>query len=209
MSMIKRFFLKTVIMVWALLATSAVAANAGLQQKLSSFDAYQATFIQQTFDSQGQSVQSISGHITLQKPDRFFWQSDEPYAQQLVSNGQLIWHYDADLEQVVVQEYAEQLDKAPMLLVLRDASRLADSYRVTQQEAAQGRVRFVLQAIDSQSPLSRVELVFAGEQLVELLFVDQLQQKTLVQFANIVMNPVIDAALFDFQLPDGADVLYE
>lgn len=205
----RRYFYNSLLFGSLLVSGALYAGTTSLNKSLASFDGFQASFVQQTFDSQGQSVQSITGHITLQKPDRFFWQSDEPYAQQLVSNGQLIWHYDADLEQVVVQEYAEQLDKAPMLLVLRDASRLADSYRVTQQEAAQGRVRFVLQAIDSQSPLSRVELVFAGEQLVELQFVDQLQQKTLVQFAAIVINPVIDAALFDFQLPDGADVLYE
>ena len=199
-------------MLHALLACSALSSAdvlAPIEQRLKGFDSFQAGFEQTTYDNTGEAVQSMSGTITLQKPDRFFWQSDDPYAQQLISNGKLIWHYDADLEQVVVQEYAEQLDKAPMLVILRDPGKLAENYELAEHASKNGRETFVLRARQSQAALSSVQLTFEQGKLVGLQFVDRLQQKTEVTFDNIVINPAVDASLFEFEIPEGADVLYE
>lgn len=188
---------------------SAQADMAELEQHLSAFDSYRATFEQKTYDNDDVLVQSMTGKIVLQRPDHFFWQSDDPYAQKLISNGKLIWHYDVDLEQVVVQEYAEQLDKAPMLVILRQPEKLAQRYQLAETTKEDGSETFVLKAKEKQAALSAIHMVFKKNKLARLQFVDQLRQRTDVSFNKVEINPEIDPKLFEFEVPEGADVLYE
>lgn len=180
-----------------------------LQQLLSAFTSYSANFQQQTYDEKGFALQQLQGRLTLEKPARFYWQSDEPYAQQLVCDGTTIWHYDADLEQVVVQQYEEQARNAPILVILKDVQSLKKSFAIT-ASGDDGRELFTLTSLDtSTNALQRVELGFRQQQLVSLTFIDTLGQKTEIAFSEIKINSPVDAALFTFTIPDGADVLHQ
>lgn len=177
--------------------------------KLLSFDAFKASFQQITRDKQQAELQKLDGVLQLQKPDRFFWQSVEPYPQQLISNGKVIWHFDADLEQVVIQEYAKQAERAPMMLVFRDGNALAKTFNLIKTQQRQGLKVFELEAKDAEASIRKVELGFKGEQLQQLRFVDHLQQTTDVNFSKVLLNQQSPASQFEFIIPEGADVLYE
>ncbi len=176
---------------------------------LSKFQTYKASFAQKSYDQDGKVLQNLTGMMTLQKPDHFYWESNEPYAQKLVSNGKTIWHFDADLEQVVIQEYAKQAEQAPILVVLRDPHSLAKSFKVVNVERKDGKVQFRLEALEKNAALKTVELGFSHDVLNRLVFIDSLQQKTHIDFSAPVINEKIDSALFEFILPEGVDVLYE
>jgi outer membrane lipoprotein carrier protein len=176
---------------------------------LDKFDTYKADFAQQTFDQSGEELQNLSGEMILQKPDHFYWVSNDPYAQKLVSNGKNIWHYDADLEQVVIQEYAKQARQAPILVILRDTKTLATSFKVAKVDRKNNTVQFRLESIEKNLALKAIELGFTDGVLHRLGFIDNLQQKTHVVFSSPLLNQKIDASVFEFILPDGVDVLYE
>jgi outer membrane lipoprotein carrier protein len=170
---------------------------------------YQAEFSQYSYDQKGVELQHLEGEMVLHKPDNFYWESKDPFAQKLISNGRTIWHYDADLEQVVIQEYAKQAEQAPILVILRDAASLSQSYKVVDVKRKESIVTFHLAALEKNTALTAVELSFTESQLSQLGFTDNLQQKTVMMFSNIVMNEAVAAALFEFILPEGVDVLYE
>lgn len=204
--------LKIITLLLALPLWSACLQAAGMDdlvRQLSAFTSYSATFEQKTLDQNQAVLQTLHGIIRLQRPDRFYWQSEEPYPQQLVSNGSLIWHYDADLEQVVVQEYAEQTERAPMLLVFRDAALLAQSFSLVKTGQKGDSQIFYLQSLDKEAALRQMEIGFSQGKLNQLRFVDNLQQTTDIRFSDIVLDQTIDVALFEFSIPEGADVLYE
>lgn len=176
---------------------------------LSKFNTYKANFAQQTFDQEGEKLQSLSGEMVLQKPDHFYWVSNEPYAQKLISNGKSIWHYDADLEQVVIQEYAKQAEQAPILVILRDTKTLSKSFKVAKVVRNNNTIQFRLESIEKNPSLKAIELGFADGVLNRLGFIDNLQQKTNVDFSSPQLNQKVDASVFEFILPAGVDVLYE
>lgn len=190
----------------------AQAANNSMDELiilLSKFETYKANFTQQTLDQSGEELQNLSGEMILQKPDHFYWVSNEPYAQKLISNGKNIWHYDADLEQVVIQEYAKQAEQAPILVILRDTKTLTKSFKVTKVDRKNNSVQFRLESIEKNPSLKAIELGFANGVLNRLGFTDNLQQKTFVDFSSPLLNQKIDTSVFEFILPDGVDVLYE
>ena len=64
------------------------------------------------------SVQQVSdGKVWIQRPGRFRWDYASPYSQQLVSDGERLWSYDEDLEQVTVQPIGDVLSAAPAMLL--------------------------------------------------------------------------------------------
>ena len=70
-------------------------------QKFVSFSATgQATFIQRVYDNAGVLVQESSGDIKFSRPGKFKWHYLEPYEQLLVGDGEFLWVYDKDLQQV-------------------------------------------------------------------------------------------------------------
>ena len=177
---------------------------------LSKFQTYKAHFDQQSYDQSGEKLQTLQGTMILQKPDHFYWESEAPYEQKLVCNGKTIWHFDTDLDQVVIQDFAKQAEQAPILVVLRDPAKLAKSYTLLGAEKKKdSTLIFHLQAVDKKAALKTVDISFVKQTLSGLVFIDHLEQKTSIVFSSPELNAKFPASTFEFVLPEGVDVLYE
>ena len=80
----------------------------------------QADFDQQVLDGNRQLLQSSQGHMWIMRPGRFRWDYETPYKQQLVADGERLWSYDEELEQVTVQPASEVLTSTPAMLLSGD-----------------------------------------------------------------------------------------
>lgn len=181
-----------------------------LLHKLSNFNLYQANFVQTSADDKGQSLQTLDGRLVIERPNRFFWKANEPTAQLLVCDGETIWHFDEDLEQVIVQKYAEQAGQSPLLLILDDAKQLKSDFEllVPAMSKAPGDV-YHLKAKDANAAVKVLEITFIAKQLAAITFTDALQQVTHIEFSQVELNKAVDEGLFTFSIPKGADVLYQ
>ena len=61
-------------------------------------------------------MQQSEGEFYLNRPGKFRWDYRAPYEQIIVSDGQRIWIYDVDLQQVTVQKQEAGLPTTPMAL---------------------------------------------------------------------------------------------
>src|SRR5690606_10777364 len=68
-------------------------------------------------DPQGNLLEQAEGEFQLKRPGQFRWDYDNPYPQQIVADGDNIWFYDQDLEQVTVKSQAETLAETPASLL--------------------------------------------------------------------------------------------
>ena len=207
-------FKKIMVVMALLICNVAVAGDeyAPLIENLSAFKRFEAAFVQESLDEKGQLLQSLSGQLIIEKPHRFFWQADEPAAQRLVCDGETIWHYDEDLEQVIVQKYADKKGQSPLLLILEDAAQIRQGFDVEKiPTAIKNATSFRLQTKmrDSSTAVDSIVLTFANQQLLSLSFVDVLKQKTSIHFSDIRIDHPVDKKLFTFIVPVDADVLYD
>jgi outer membrane lipoprotein carrier protein len=60
---------------------------------------------------------------------------------------------------------------------------------------------------NTESGFMRVELGFIDGALTRMVFFDNLEQTTLVEFEDLVINEPLDAGRFDFVVPDEVDVV--
>ena len=124
-----------------LLAGSVVAAAPdALATGLDSMDAFvkaarsgRASFTQVVTSpaKEGQAVRSktSSGSFEFQRPGRFRFSYKKPFEQTIVADGETLWLYDLDLNQVTARKQAQTLGSTPAALSRREVGPVTAAVR--------------------------------------------------------------------------------
>ena len=181
-----------------------------LRALLDAMTSYRADFEQVVASQFGEILQTTTGTMYLERPGRLRWRVDEPYPQLVVADGAHVWIYDPDLEQVTVQPFDETVEGTPAVF-LTTSGMVEENFRVRMESptAASPR-RFVLSPRnpESRSLFRTITLTFSARGLLtQLDVVDDLDQQTRMVFRNGQENPVLESALFEFEVPAGLDVI--
>lgn len=167
---------------------------------------FSAGFEQALLDPDGEVLERTTGTLEISRPGKFRWSYVEPYEQWLIADGLNIWSYDVDLAQVTVKPQADAIANTPALLLggAEDALDQFDyegSYRETVTTWVQ------LAPKNTESGFMRVELGFIDDVLTRMVFFDNLDQTTLVEFDGLAVNEPIEPERFSFIVPDDVDVV--
>ncbi|MEH6492415.1 outer membrane lipoprotein chaperone LolA [Halopseudomonas sp.] len=179
-----------------------------LNELLSAANTMSATFSQMTLSSNGSSLQETTGQVTLQRPGMFRWHTDAPLEQVLISNGEKIWLFDPDLEQVTIQKLDQRLTHTPALLLSGDVSTLAENFSISWKEGS-AVDDFVLSPKASDSMFETLRLSFRGGVINDMQLNDPIGQRTNILFQGVQLNQPVDAGQFNFTVPDWVDVISE
>jgi len=182
-------------------------ALARVEAYLASFRTLSAEFDQVVRGSDGQVVERASGTLSLSRPNRFRWDYRQPYVQTIVADGERLWLYDSDLEQVTVRELESGLGSTPAML-LSGSGQVATAFAPIGEERAGDWTWCRLRPLESDSDFEAVSLAFdAGGELAAMELRDKLGQATVIEFGHLRRNPSLPASLFHFEPPAGADVI--
>lgn len=165
-----------------------------------------AGFRQVLRDSRGQIAEQSAGTLRILRPDRFRWEYETPHAQLIVSDGQRLWLYDPDLEQVTVRGLDKTLAGTPAML-LSGSGDLRNGFDVERVEQRDGVFWVFLTPKRADTDFRRMRLGFRGDALAFMELEDKLNQTTLLEFIGLKRNPALKADQFTFTPPAGADVI--
>jgi outer membrane lipoprotein carrier protein len=167
-----------------------------------------ATFSQVVNDNKGRTEQAVEGTMQLQRPNKFRWDYKKPYEQQIVSDGNQVFLYDVELQQVTVRDLSKTIGSSPAAL-------LAGGVAVEKSFKLKNAVRkddldWVLALPRNQdSGYERVLLGFRDEKLLKMELHDSFNHVTYITFASIERNPDLQESTFLFITPKGVDVVGE
>ncbi len=181
-------------------------AVARLTALLSQAKTLTARFSQLTLDGSGTQLQETAGELALQRPGLFRWHTDAPAEQMLVSNGQKVWLFDPDLNQVTIQVLDQRLTHTPALLLSGDVSKVSENFEVSYKEGGSV-VDFILKPKAKDSLFDNLRLSFRSGVINDMQLVDSVGQRTNILFLGVKMNQPIAAEQFTFKVPAGADVI--
>ncbi|MCB1610887.1 MAG: outer membrane lipoprotein chaperone LolA, partial [Xanthomonadales bacterium] len=77
-----------------------------------------ARFVQQVYDDSDNALDSASGTLALARPNRFRWDYLKPEEQRIIADGDNIWIYDVELEQVSVRPQSFDEQQSPLAVLL-------------------------------------------------------------------------------------------
>ena len=182
------------------------SAEQNLYSILRTIGSFQATFYQQVLDASGEVLQEATGTFELKKPGRFRWHYGVPYSQHIVADGKNLWMLDLELAQATVQPLEEALGNAPIILLTEIRPLKADfEIKAMPDEFGLKWVALVPRIQDTE--FYRIEMGLDGEAIVEMKLYDHFDQQTIIRFSNVQKNPTISDDRFNFNIPDGVDVI--
>lgn len=167
-----------------------------------------AAFEQTVTTSQARVPRSASGSMAFLRPGKFRWVYEAPYYQLIVGDGEKLWIYDRELNQVTVRRLGDALGKSPAALLAGDDAlernfTLGDAGRSGGLEWIEATPKHA----DTGFERVRIGLRDAVPRVMELR--DDFGQTTLLRFSRFERNPALDPAGFRFVAPAGADVIGE
>ncbi|MGF1528741.1 MAG: outer membrane lipoprotein chaperone LolA [Candidatus Competibacterales bacterium] len=165
-----------------------------------------ADFVQLVFDDRGREVERSTGWLALARPGRFHWFYRQPYPQRLVADGERLWLYDIELDQVTVKPLSEVLSAAPAAL-LSGAVDWRTAFRAEAPVIQGDLVWYRLRPKDPEASFTTLWLGFEGKSLRALELQDALQRRTRLGFDKLERNIPVDGELFRFTPPPGVDVI--
>ena len=164
-------------------------------------------FAQTVIARSGKKPQQSAGIFALQRPGKFRWSYEKPYRQLLVSDGNKLWSYDPDLNQVSVKKLGAAFGASPAALLA--GQDLGKHFDLTEGAAADG-IEFVeARPKSSDAGFERLKIGFTANRPVSMEIHDSFGQVTVLRFSQFESNPALPATLFRFVAPAGADVVGE
>jgi len=162
-------------------------------------------FEQQVHEPGGKSKTS-RGALALRAPRQFRWEVTLPYKQLIVADGEKVWIYDPDLEQVTVRAQGSEEAHSP-LTVLTDLSQLDRDFSASEQGEHDGLDWLRLKSKDKEPQFDYCDLGFGSAGLERMQFADSLGDVTEIRFSNWRRNEKLPADEFRFVPPKGVDVI--
>jgi outer membrane lipoprotein carrier protein len=168
-------------------------------------------------DAQAPRIKTSTGHFEFSRPARFRFDYSKPFQQNIVADGQTLWLYDVDLNQVTARKQSDVLGSTPAALIASaaDIQALKADFVLTDAPDKDG-LQWVLatpKTKDGQLQSVKVGLRAAGEStalvgtLEVLEILDSFGQRSVLTFRKFQINPALPAGAFSFKPPPGADVI--
>jgi len=187
-------------------------SEAALRDFLLNVESLQANFSQRVVDDTGMTLDYSRGVVSLKRPGKFRWDyaAEEGIpGQQLVADGESIFLFDPDLEQVTKRTLQDAINQVPSLVLVEDGSRLDETFSISEIGLTDGLSWVGLKPKSEDASYQQLMLGFNNNSLREIQMLDGLGNETKLNLTESRVNQALDSALFDFVVPEGVDLLSE
>ncbi len=147
-----------------------------------------------------------SGTFVFARPGKFIWSYLKPYEQLLQADGQNLYVYDKDLNQVTVRPLGNALGASPAA-ILFGSNDLDKNFTLRDAGVKNGIDWLELTPKARDTQFESVGIGFRDGNLQAMELHDVFGNVTLLTFSNIQKNPSLPPGTFKFTTPKGADVI--
>ncbi len=187
-------------------ATDMASARERLVSYLANTTSLSADFRALRLDEDRAVESEQTGRMAIKRPGRFRWDYQTPEASLIVSDGEMLWTYDPDLEQAMQRRVDELEGSNPTQLLGGDAD-LDRDFEVMKAFRV-GKVDWIeVKPKDVASDFDLVRLGFVEGTINMMEMHDKLGYITQFALTNVVANGPLDDALFAFEPPAGTDIV--
>lgn len=182
-----------------------------LQQRYDETKAFRAEFKQEMKVASLGASDEATGTVVFKKPGKMRWDFQTPHAQQIISDGQLLWIYQPEDKQVLKAPFKGAFVSTTPVSFLLGVGRITDDFRPTPDPRGCSPTRLYVGLSAKNASEDVGALAFGVDRatfdIVEAAVTDPMGNVTTLTFANIARNVDIPDASFQFVSPPGVDVI--
>ena len=206
-----RFFMKLIAV--SALAIPLIASASALEQFktfVASTKSAKGEFSQRLVKADGKGDQKVSGPTTgmfvFSRPGKFIWNYQKPYEQLLQADGEKLYIYDKDLNQVTVKKLGNALGSSPAA-ILFGSNDLEKNFSLKEAGARDGLEWLEATPKAKDTAFDRIGIGLRNGVPEAMELRDNFGQVSLLAFTKFEKNPAMPVEQFKFVAPKGADVL--
>ncbi|UGQ47935.1 outer membrane lipoprotein chaperone LolA [Massilia endophytica] len=150
--------------------------------------------------------QPASGTFQFARPGKFIWSYLKPYEQVLQADGDKLYIYDKDLNQVTVKKLGDALGSSPAA-ILFGSNDLEKNFTLSEAGSRDGLEWLKAVPKTKDSSFEQITIGLRNGQPEAMELKDNFGQTSVLAFQKFEKNPALNAAAFKFVMPKGADIL--
>lgn len=182
--------------------------NDPLQKFLLDFKSLEAKFVQSLINENGEELERTEGILYLQQPGKLHWSYETPYTQKIISNGDVLWVFDEDLDQLTIREMGNTIEQTPAGIILGNND-IAEHFVQVNMGVIEEYDWIELTPKYPEAQYKNIRLGFEESRLGMMIILDNLGQTSRIDFSDVKKNPELSSMLFEFEIPDNVDVIDE
>jgi len=190
---------------------SAQAVAGALEQFslfVSSTQSARGEFVQRLVKTDSGAVKVLnisSGVFVFSRPGKFIWTYQKPYEQVLQADGDKLFIFDKDLNQVITKKLGNALGSSPAA-ILFGSNDLEQNFILKEGGARDGMEWLEATPRSKDTSFDRIGIGLKDgvPQAMELR--DSFGQTALLSFGRFERNPPLKSGSFTFVVPEGVDV---
>lgn len=149
-----------------------------------------------------------TGTFSFARPGKFIWAYQKPYEQLLQADGEKLYIYDKDLNQVTVKPLGNALGSSPAA-ILFGSNDLEKNFTLKDAGVKEGIEWLEATPKTKDTTFERVGIGLKDGVPVAMELRDTFGQVSLLTFRKFEKNPPMPAQQFKFVVPKGADVFQQ
>jgi outer membrane lipoprotein carrier protein len=185
---------------------------AEVQKRYENTNDFEAQFVQEYIGKVMQRLQKGEGKVYFKKRGMMLWDYQTP-KQKLISNGQTLWYYQPEENQVFVSDISKILnEKTPLAFLAGEGNLGRDFNLVNFNEALSAREEnYVIELAPKEPNATLSKLVLTVDKknyaVIQTDVIDGLGNITRTRFLNIKTNLSLQDSLFQFTIPPGTEII--
>ena len=199
--------MKAIICVLALVVSLETTGKEEFYHYLDGVFSMEARFTQNSYDGDGELLDSSEGLVRLAKPNKFKWIYTLPFSQEIVSDGEKVWILDRDLKQVTITN-SISAERDLLNLAFRGERAFGEYYKVEPiSRKGDAHNWFEITPKGSSSLFEVAYLRFSGGDFSGFELRTNVNRILKVFFNDIENNVILDDKEFELVLSEDVDVV--
>lgn len=149
-----------------------------------------------------------NGTFAFSRPGKFIWIYKTPYEQVLQADGETLYIYDKDLNQVTTRKLGNALGSSPAA-ILFGSNDLEQNFTLKEASEKDGMEWLEATPKSKDTNFERIGIGLKDGLPRAMELHDSFGQVTLLWLDKFEKNPAMPASHFKFAIPKGADVFNE
>jgi outer membrane lipoprotein carrier protein len=192
--------------------TSASAVLDRIQQFYEDTEDYQASFKQVYKNKLYNETKKSSGKVYIKRPGKMRWEYKKPNEKLFVSDGKVLWVYEAEANQVFKQELSSsELPTAITFLMGKGNLKKDFEYKLIENEKAAKKGLLVIELVPKKATTQYKKLLFMVDEkssgVKRTIIVDHSGNTNSMRFEKVKTNQGLKSKKFKFKMPKGATLV--
>jgi len=157
-----------------------------------------------------QVTDTAAGRLMVKYPGKMRWEYEQPDPMLFITDGVTLWMYQPQERQVTVGQAAEVLGGSQGASFLSDVRLLRQQFQIELDPNGSSELaRLKLTPRESTFDIAFIIMTIARatSDVIEVVTTNKYDDTTRIVFHDIKFQQTFPDALFEFQIPEGTDVL--